>query len=59
MTLTELLITAAVFTVIGLAYWFDLGLCKIMNKPTPHPGEHSCNMGRTDEEVKELTKEDK
>lgn len=52
MTTNELLITAGIFVLIVLAYWFALGLCRAASNPTPHPDEvNSCNGGLTDEEM--------
>jgi len=53
----ELLVVVLFFMLI-FSTLLAIGLTKTAGRKAPHPYEHSCNCGLTDEEVKELIKED-
>jgi len=58
MTSIKALIIAVIIFVIVYGIIFAIGLCIMAGRKAPHPDEYSCNGGLTDEEVKEIQRED-
>ena len=54
-----LLCVGLLVLVYTIALIVSIALCKAAGLKAPHSYEHSCNGGYTDEEMKEITKEDK